>query len=586
MKATSIIRCLAYAVAVTAALDPPLRSNRLVPIAVSLREPNGALALNVPMANQAGAVRAALESAMPGDVAINTTAEPQAVVVAGGRLEAAALPVAGPVSFVLPSNLQGPTVRILSVTSPRPVLPGWPAVITADIEGRDMTVGSTVAVVLESNGVEVDRLEHKWNHGDDRFTARLTFAPPSAGNFGLGVRVGERESMPVRVLAEQRRLKILSFDPRPSWASGFVRRVLEDDPDFDIVARVRPSRGLEVRTGSPPLVLSADTLNPFDLVMVGAPEGLTATEVDALDAFARKRGGTVVLLADRKPSGAYVRLVGVEAFDEALLERPIKLTADDATSLRASEFAYPRVMPAGGEALIAFPHAGSSRTPLVSVPAGAGRIVFSGLLDAWRYRDDNDDTFATFWRSQLGREAARAPRRLEVTLTPAAATPGTPVRMRAAVRATEHLSTAAGVSIPAIDARVLDERGHPLFVRLWPTAETGLFEGKFVAPSAGRYDVQVRTDTGVSADVPFVVSDGGRLADADVVSESASLVANSTGGVAVTVDNLGRLVEHLRSLNQDVKTIVHHPMRSVWWAVVFTGLLSAEWLVRRRQGLR
>ena len=77
MKATSIIRCLAYAVAVTAALDPPLRSNRLVPIAVSLREPNGALALNVPMADQAGAVRAALESAMPGDVAINTTAEPQ-----------------------------------------------------------------------------------------------------------------------------------------------------------------------------------------------------------------------------------------------------------------------------------------------------------------------------------------------------------------------------------------------------------------------------------------------------------------------------------------------------------------------------
>src|SRR4029453_3389931 len=196
--------------------------------------------------------------------------------------------------------------------------------------------------------------------------------------------------------------------------------------------------------------------------------------------------------------------------------------------LRASEFAYPRIMPPGGEALIAFPHAGFSRTPLVSVPAGAGRIVFCGLLDAWRYRDDNDDAFASFWRSQLGREASRAPRRLEVTLTPAAATPGTSVRMRAAVRPTEHLSTAAGVSIPAIDARLLDERGRPLFVRLWPTAVTGVFEGKFVAPSAGLYDVQVRTDTGGSADVPFVASAGGPLADGDGAQESAGPIARTT----------------------------------------------------------
>ena len=597
MNARTLIRLLAYAIAIGAAIDPQIRSATSAPLAVALREPSGSLAQNLSRASaatQAAKVRARLDSAMPGALAINATAEPRAVVVVGPRLEASALPASGPVSFVLPPKEQAPTVRVVSVTSPRSVPPGWSAIVSAEVDGRGLTTGSTSAVVLESNGIEVDRLEHRWSRGDERFTARLTFAPPAAGSFGLVVRAlgpasqgaDARESLPVRVLAEQRRLKILAFDPRPSWASGFVRRVFEADPDFDVVARVRASRGLEVRTGTPPVTLSAEALNSFDLAIVGAPEELTSAELDALETFARRRGGTVALLADRKPSGRYVRLLGGGAFDEALVEKPIRVAAADATGLRATEFAYPRVLPPGAEALVVLPQGSGGRAPLISMPLGAGRVIFSGVLDAWRYRGDDEDAFDTFWRSQLGREAARAPRRLEVMLHPGAATPGTLVRLRAAVRATDIAENGTGLSIPAVSARVVDERGGQRFLRLWPTFEPAVFEATFAAPQPGRYDVRVETDAGTSADSPFVVSVGDPIMDDDRTGRSPEAVAHATRGVVVTTENIDPLVERLRALSRETVPTVHHPMRLPFWAFAFGGLLAAEWLVRRRRGLR
>ena len=220
------------------------------------------------------------------------------------------------------------------------------------------------------------------------------------------------------------------------------------------------------------------------------------------------------------------------------------------------------------------------------MPLGAGRVIFSGVLDAWRYRGDDEDAFDTFWRSQLGREAARAPRRLEVMLHPGAATPGTLVRLRAAVRATDIAENGSGLSIPGVSARVIDERGGQRFLRLWPTFEAGVFEASFAAPQPGRYDVRVETDAGTSADSPFVVSVGDPMMDDDRTGRSSEAVAHATGGVVVTTENIDPLVERLRALSRETVPTVRHPMRLPVWAFAFGGLLAAEWLVRRRRGLR
>ena len=115
------VRWLAYAVAFAAIIDPSWRIHRPAPLTIAVREPEGALAASV--GSTPGTIlRARLESAMPGTVAINTPAAPRALVVAGSTLDAKALPASGPVSFVLDPEKRA-TARVISLVSPNPVLP-------------------------------------------------------------------------------------------------------------------------------------------------------------------------------------------------------------------------------------------------------------------------------------------------------------------------------------------------------------------------------------------------------------------------------------------------------------------------------
>ena len=582
------LRALAIAIALASVVDPAFRISRPGNLAVDLRAADGGLLQGE------SPLRERLEQALPGALAINTASDARAVVVDGAAIEPSALRDRIPVSFVSPARPSGPWVRVLSVSGPRPVLPGWSAAVTGMIEGRDMAPGSSSAIVLEHHGVEVDRVAHHWTKATEQFGVQLSFVPPAAGSFAVTVKVlpveesgtGAARSAPVQVRAEARRLRILAFDPRPSWGSGFIRRALEADPGFEVAARVRASRGPEVRTGAAPIVISDASLAPFDLALVGAPEELTANELGALERFASLRGGTVVFAADRKSSGGYLHLLGMPGLDETLLEKPIAVTVRDGAGLRGGEFAHPAALPVGAEAIAEIPHGAVRRAPLFVVPSGSGLLIFSGLLDAWRYRGEDDGAFDAFWRARLASAAARAPRRLELQLTPGIAAPGSRVRLRAAVRATDLAAAGGTVSVPAIAARVIAEGGAQQDVRLWPTAELGVFEGEVPTRAAGRYDIRVETAGGVSGDTPLIVA---AAPDPPVESGDPELVATlaaATGGVAVGSDNLQPLLDRLRAVPRETIVQPRHPFRSPWWGVAFAGLLTAEWTLRRRRGLR
>ena len=203
------------------------------------------------------------------------------------------------------SSLQ--TIRI-------PFESGWAATFTAVVEARGLA-GRTSRIVLEDRGAELAHLEHQWTRESERFDAALRYTPPAIGTSIVTLRVlplrgrvdddGQCRGPATRVASGQR-LKVLVHEPRPSWNVTFVRRAIEEDPSFEVSTLVQASRGLAVRAGSPPATLTADALNAFDVVLIGAPEELRASEVEALRTFARRRGGAVVLLPDRRPSGRYL----------------------------------------------------------------------------------------------------------------------------------------------------------------------------------------------------------------------------------------------------------------------------------------
>jgi hypothetical protein len=113
--------------------------------------------------------------------------------------------------------------------------------------------------------------------------------------------------------------------------------------------------------------------------------------------------------------------------------------------------------------------------------------------------------------------------------------------------------------------------------------ETGVFEADIRAP-AGRYDVRVTTDSGAVADASLTV-------DAEAAALSGPRtdlmgIPELTGGVAVDEAQLQPLTQHLTGLPRSSDRTVTHPLRSSWWMLFLVLVLSGEWILRRRAGLR
>ena len=145
----------------------------------------------------------------------------------------------------------------------------------------------------------------------------------------------------------------------------------------------------------------------------------------------------------------------------------------------------------GGQVLAALEGKGApARAVVLEWPDGAGRVLFSGAMDAWRYPATSDDGFARFWRARIAEGAAAAPARVEVSVAPGVPRPGEAVTIRARLRPTEFEQAAPDrMELPAVRARLVGADGAAQAIRLWPTAELGAFEGRFEAPAAGKYDL-------------------------------------------------------------------------------------------------
>ena len=585
MTVTGWLRGAAIVTALVGVVDPSWTARRRAPVSVDVRAATRSVA-------EADDVRRRLTASLSGEVTLDSDAEPVAVVVVGDAGPMKSMPRgAQTISTVAIAPPPVPNVRVVAADDPDPVRVGWAATFHAVIEARGLS-GKTSRVVLEERGAELAHVEHQWSRDSEQFDASLRYTPPANGTSVVTLRVvpldGETtvsdNAVDLRLTASGERFRILVHEPRPSWHATFVRRALEEDPTFDVSALVQASKGLEVRAGNPPGALTADALDPFDAVLVGAPEELRASEIDALKAFAHRRGGAVVLLPNRRPSGRYLDLVPSPQFDEVLVENPIELRSIVGAPLRATELAVQRSSVAGSETLASLDQGKGRRPVVLEWPNGAGRILFSGAMDAWRFRAAADDGFGRFWRARIAEAALAAPSRLAVTINPGVPSPDEEVAIRVRIRPTEFEDALGRTRVPAIHARLIGSDGSEHVIRLWPTAEPGVFEGRFQAPPAGNYDLQVGTASGASIDEVVTVVAGARHPSGAAGGGALRLIAAATGGVAVSTADLAPLERHLRSLPSGELERTVRPARSMSLVIVFATLLCAEWTMRRRRG--
>ena len=485
----------------------------------------------------------------------------------------------------LPRNVVSSAIPVFGIASQRPL---WIDTVIApsilSLHSRTSLIvrvghvggrGTTVQATLSSKGLELARASATLQSAAPLdIVLPFTALAPGVTPLTVTIRRGNDSARATLAIeASDRKWTVLFYDPRPSWMSTFVRRAVEADPGFAVGLRVSTSRSItSTVSGTPKSLLDPAIPELYDVIAVGAPDQLSAVEVSALEAFIRRRGGSVILLFDEPPlvSQPVSRLLSVSLWSTRTTQQPaVARTASDTAALRATELAWPAR--ANSEVL---PLAIAQGKPVVwSAPMGAGQLIVSGALDAWRYRDANSSAFDAFWRATIGDAAADALPPVVLAISRRTPRPGQSLELTAMVRD-------VALSARPMTAEIAATLDDSLPLTFWPT-RVGQFRARLSAPSGvGTHHVSVVAN-GNRERLEFTVDTVSTPATPDE-RELIAAWARATGGEVVASRELETTLD--ATIPRASRVEQSYLMRSPWWIAPFALLLAFEWWWRRRNG--
>lgn len=566
MKWPLLARAGAIAIAAAALVDPSLSATRTVPARLGILAPSDA---KFPEGAR-GALEGytVLDGAAPDAQAL--------VVVARDGVPLPRVPDGRPV-FVMRDARAGGTPRIEQLVAPASARLGGAVPITARV--RRGTSGAPIIASLFAG----ERLAAREEIATADATAdvRLVFAPATAGLIPLRLHVqqgGASAAAVSAVLVTDTRARIWFDDAKPSWSSTFVRRALEGDAAFDVAATIAASRGLSTTIGPALDLGDAAAQERMDVLVLGSASAASAATFARVERFARVRGGSVVVLADSESGPALARLTGITSWTRRVLAAPAVASGGHG-ALRVSEALIAGAPPT---AVVLASLAGGG-VIVQDVPLGAGRVIVSGALDAWRYRSADGEAFARFWRAVIGDAASSAAPPLRVTPDRTAVAPGESFTIEAALRGA---TTAGAVEVHG----AIEGAAGASPIRLWPSALRGVFHASVTAPAnPGEYVVRVKATlaggaTPIDAQTVVLVTAAPPPGHAHSAAALTALAASHGGSVVANESELRSALD--AAFGAHAAAVDVHPMRSAWWLVPFVLGLGLEWKWRRERGLR
>jgi hypothetical protein len=264
----------------------------------------------------------------------------------------------------------------------------------------------------------------------------------------------------------------------------------------------------------------------------------------------------------------------------------------DAIPPLASIVALGRPRPAASVLAVTSSQGGSSR-PLVAVQRyGEGRtMIFAGEA-SWRWKmmlPATDRSYETFWKQAIRWLALPASDPVDITAAPGASPGETlPLHIRVRNAAFEPQRDAT------VDVRVTSPDGKQTLVGATPDAAAG--DGHYVTSfrpeQSGVYKIttDARRGTNVIGSESTSVLAGGvdvEMTDPRLNEQLLRRIAASSGGRVISEDRLGELPGILKSsLPAASLTVPKDLWHTGWSFALILALLGAEWILRRRWGLR
>jgi len=566
------------------------------------------------------------------------------------QLESRKIPV-----FVVPlgSERPMPDYTIARVEAPGAAFVGDFVPVQVHVERSGGNTGEAmrarVQLVDDRTGTVLDERELSSTGGSEAVT--LTTRPDSPEPSSWSVRVvpetpdlsRENNQAPVRVEISDRPIRVVYFDGYPRWEYRYLKNVLVRERSVRSAAMILASDRKYLQEGSDPLASvprTAQEWSGIDVVMLGdlRPNLFSEEQLRQIRTLVAERGAGLLWiggpgatpnawrgtpLADLLPfTIASDAMGGMQEWTTPVVMMPAP-GASRYSVLRLGETPsepWPEVLSSQGlgwpvlryaqriapESLkptteviaLASPVDGetSQATPLIlTMRYGAGRVVYVGTDETWRYRYGRGETLQErLWiplvrllaRESLGRSGKPA----LLTLSPERSASGQSVQ----------------ITLRLLDQSLLEKRPAGISVRIAPIGGSGrvheitlkpesvsddaelpgVFSGSFYAGDPGLYRVEpteaLLTGLEISAALEVVAPDD-ELRTPQTDHALLAELAAATGGAVLTPARLAELPDllpnrQLRLLGApDVETLWDKPI--VWLVLML--LMAMEWMGRR-----
>jgi uncharacterized membrane protein len=459
-----------------------------------------------------------------------------------------------------------------------------------------------------------------------------------------GELVPENNARSVLVQAPSRQRHVLFVEGAPGFEHSFLKRAWAADPGLDVDSSVRKgkneqgadtyyiqasqSRSNALGSGFPN---RAEDLFAYDAIVLANIESaqLTHEQQELTRMFVGQRGGGLLVLGAKsfgKPGFANTpleELLPLQLTDtgDAVLQAStsrgtnrVSLTAageshpvmqlasalDDTRKRWDATPALASTVPLGGprpgaSVLAVTGGAGGAPRALVAVQRyGEGRSMIFAGEGAWRWRmllPSSDRSYDTFWRQALRWLALASTDPVAIKL-PAAGSPGEAL----AVRILARNAAFAPQSGATVEMQVTSPAGRTESIHAAPSREAGdadgVYLGRFHADTPGVYRIRAEAKNGAStlgsATAAMLVGGSDpEMADPRLNQQVLQRLALRSGGRLIAVTDASAIAEQLRATVPAARLAVTHELWHTGWSfVAILGLLVAEWLLRRRWGLR